>query len=217
MAYEDLRSFLKALEKEGELRRVRAEVDPYLEVGEITDRVQKSRVNGEPGPALLFENVKGSRLPLAMNVFGSEKRLCMALGLDSLDEIGERIGGLLKPEMPQGLSGFKEALGKAAQLRTVPPKRVKTAPCQEVVLTGDAVDLNLLPALHTWPQDGGSFFNLGLTHTKHPETGVRNLGLYRLQRHDERTVGMHWQIHKDSTNHYAVAQRRGERLPVAIA
>ena len=217
MAYEDLRSFLKALEKEGELRRVRAEVDPYLEVGEITDRVQKSRAHGRPGPALLFENVKGSRLPLAMNVFGSEHRLCLALGLENLDEIGERIAGLLKPELPQGLSGLKDALGKAAQLRTVPPKRVKTAPCQEIVLTGDAVDLNLLPALHTWPQDGGAFFNLGLTHTKHPETGQRNLGLYRLQRHDARTVGMHWQIHKDSTNHYAVAQRRGERLPVAIA
>ncbi len=217
MAYEDLRSFLKALEKEGELRRVRAEVDPYLEVGEITDRVNKSRVGDRPGPALLFENVKGSRLPLAMNVFGSERRLCLALGLENLDEIGERIAGLLKPEMPHGLSGFKDALGKAAQLRTVPPKRVKTAPCQEIVLTGDDVDLNLLPALHTWPQDGGAFFNLGLTHTKHPETGQRNLGLYRLQRHDSRTVAMHWQIHKDSTNHYAVAQRRGERLPVAIA
>ena len=94
---------------------------------------------------------------------------------------------------------------------------MKRAPCQEIVLTGDDVDLDLLPALHTWPQDGGSFFNLGLTHTKHPETGQRNLGLYRLQRHDSRTIGMHWQIHKDSTNHYAVAQRLGERLPVAIA
>ena len=212
MAYEDLRSFLKALDREGELRRIKAQVDPYLEVGEITDRVQKAK-----GPALLFENVKGSALPLAMNVFGTERRLCLALGLKSLDEIGDRIGDLLKPELPQGLSGFKDALGKAAQLRTVPPKHVKDAPCQQVVLTGDEVDLNLLPALHTWPQDGGAFFNLGLTHTKHPETGGRNLGLYRLQRHDAKTVGMHWQIHKDSTNHYAVAQRRGERLPVAIA
>lgn len=85
------------------------------------------------------------------------------------------------------------------------------------MLTGDDVDLDALPALFTWPEDGGSFFNLGLTHTKDPETGVRNLGLYRLQRHDRRTIGMHWQIHKDSRNHYQVAQRRGERLPVAIA
>jgi len=212
MAHEDLRSLLKTLEREGELRRIKAQVDPYLEVGEITDRVQKAH-----GPALLFENVKGSELPLAMNVLGTERRLCLALGLKSLDEIGERIGDLLKPELPQGFSGFKDALGKVAQLRSVPPKHVKGAPCQEIVLTNDQVDLNLLPALHTWPRDGGAFFNLGLTHTKHPETGQRNLGLYRLQRHDVRTIGMHWQIHKDSTNHYAVAQRLGERLPVAVA
>lgn len=212
MAYEDLRSFLKTLEREGELRRIKAQVDPYLEVGEITDRVQKAH-----GPALLFENVKGSDLPLAMNVFGTQRRLCLALGIKSLDEIGERIGELLKPELPHGFSGFKDALGKVAQLRSVPPKHVKGAPCQQIVLTDDQVDLNALPALHTWPQDGGAFFNLGLTHTKHPETGQRNLGLYRLQRHDARTIGMHWQIHKDSTNHYAVARRLGERLPVAIA
>jgi 4-hydroxy-3-polyprenylbenzoate decarboxylase len=212
MAYEDLRSFLKTLEREGELRRIKVQVDPYLEVGEITDRVQKAH-----GPALLFENVKGSELPLAMNLLGTRRRLCLALGLKSLDEIGERIGELLKPELPQGFSGFKDALGKVAQLRSVPPKHVKNAPCQDIVLTDDQVDLTLLPALHTWPHDGGAFFNLGLTHTKHPETGQRNLGLYRLQRHDARTVGMHWQIHKDSTNHYAVAQRLGERLPVAIA
>jgi 4-hydroxy-3-polyprenylbenzoate decarboxylase len=212
MAYEDLRSFLKVLERAGELRRIAAQVDPHLEVGEITDRVQKAK-----GPALLFENVKGSRLPLAMNVFGTERRLCMALGITRLDEVGERIGELLKPELPHGLSGMRDALGKVAQLRSVPPKHVKSAPCQQVVLTGDEVDLEALPALHTWPGDGGAFFNLGLTHTKHPETGQRNLGLYRLQRHDARTIGMHWQIHKDSTNHYAVAQRRGERLPVAVA
>jgi 4-hydroxy-3-polyprenylbenzoate decarboxylase len=212
MAFDDLRSFLKTLEREGELRRIKVQVDPYLEVGEITDRVQK-----EHGPALLFENVKGSDLPLAMNVFGTQRRLCLALGIKSLNEIGDRIGELLKPELPHGLSGFKDALGKVAQLRSVPPKHVKSAPCQQIVLTDDQVDLDALPALHTWPHDGGAFFNLGLTHTKHPETGARNLGLYRLQRHDARTIGMHWQIHKDSTNHYAVAQRLGERLPVAVA
>ena len=144
MAYEDLRSFLRTLEREGELRRIKVQVDPYLEVGEITDRVQKAH-----GPALLFENVKGSELPLAMNVFGTQRRLCLALGIKSLDEIGERIGELLKPELPHGLSGFKDALGKVAQLRSVPPKHVKGAPCQQIVLTDDQVDLNALPALHT--------------------------------------------------------------------
>jgi 4-hydroxy-3-polyprenylbenzoate decarboxylase len=208
----DIRSFLRTLDKRGELHRVRAEVDPYLEVGEITDRVQKAH-----GPALLFENVKGSRLPLAMNVYGTRRRLALALGIEVLDEIGQKLGELLKPEMPVGLGGIRDALGKVGQLRTVPPKHVRHAPCQEVVLRGDEVNLDALPALHTWPEDGGAFFNLGLTHTRHPETGARNLGLYRLQRHDRRTIGMHWQIHKDSRNHYAVAARRGERLPVAIA
>ena len=229
MAYDDLRSFLKALDKRGQLKHVRAEVDPHLEVGEITDRVQKSERTTKHGGArtenvaLLFENVKGAvtpdgrPIPLAMNVFGTEERLCLALGLKNLDEIGDRIGSLLKPELPHGFSGLKDALGKAAQLKAVPPRKVKNAPCQEVVRTGADVDLDQLPALHTWPDDGGAFFNLGLTHTKHPETGGRNLGLYRLQRHDKRTITMHWQVHKDSTNHYAVAQRRGERLPVAVA
>ena len=152
-----------------------------------------------------------------MNVFGTDRRLLKALGLNSYDEISEKIGGLLKPELPQGFVGMREAFGKLGAMAHVPPKKVKDAPVQEVVLHGDEVDLEQLPALFTWPEDGGSFFNLGLTHTKHPETGVRNLGLYRLQRHDRRTIGMHWQIHKDSRNHYQVAARRGEKLPVAIA
>ncbi len=214
MAYDDLRSFLRALDREGDLKRIKAEVDPHLEVGEIVDRVQKAG-----GPALLFENVKGSSMPLAMNVYGTDRRLLKALGLTSYDEISEKIGGLLKPELPHGFVGVREAFGKLANMAHVPPKKVKgdSAPVQEVVLQGDEVDLERLPALFTWPQDGGSFFNLGLTHTKHPETGVRNLGLYRLQRHDKRTIGMHWQIHKDSRNHYQVAAKRGEKLPVAIA
>ncbi|MBV9023593.1 MAG: UbiD family decarboxylase, partial [Streptomycetaceae bacterium] len=214
MAYDDLRSFLRALERDGDLKRIKAEVDPYLEVGEIVDRVNKAG-----GPALLFENVRGSSMPLAMNVYGTDRRLLKALGLRSYDDISEKIAGLLKPELPHGFTGVREAFGKLAGMTHVPPKKVKAgdAPVQEVVVTGEEVDLGCLPALFTWPQDGGSFFNLGLTHTKDPQTGIRNLGLYRLQRHDRNTIGMHWQIHKDSRNHYQVAQRRGERLPVAIA
>jgi 3-polyprenyl-4-hydroxybenzoate decarboxylase len=212
MAYDDLRALLRALERDGDLRRITAEVDPHLEVAEITDRVNKAG-----GPALLFENVKGSDLPLAMNVFGTDRRLLKALGLASYAEIGEKIGGLLKPELPQGFVGLREAFGKLGSVSHVPPKKVKSGPVQEIVRKGDEVDLGELPALFTWPEDGGSFFNLGLTHTKDPESGVRNLGLYRLQRHDRRTIGMHWQIHKDSRNHYQVAAQRGERLPVAIA
>src|SRR5690606_35715102 len=166
MAYDDLRSLLKALERDGDLKRVTAEVDPHLEEGEITDRVNKAG-----GPALLFENVKGSDLPLAMNVYGTDRRLLKALGLSSFDEIGDKIAGLLKLELPHGFVGVREAFGKLASMTHVPPKKVKNAPVQEVVIKGDDVDLERLPALFTWPRDGGSFFNLGLTHTKDPETG----------------------------------------------
>ncbi|HET7668478.1 MAG TPA: menaquinone biosynthesis decarboxylase, partial [Mycobacterium sp.] len=186
--------------------------DPYLEVTEIVDRVVRAG-----GPALVFEKVRGSRIPLAMNVFGTTARMAKALGVADLDEIGARIATLLKPEVPHGLAGLRDAMSKVGQLRAVPPKNVRKGSCQDVVVKGDKVDLTTLPALHTWPGDAGAYFNLGLTHTRHPQTGQRNLGLYRLQRHDRNTVGMHWQIHKDSNAHHAVAERLGERLPVAIA
>ena len=175
------------------------------------------RVVRERGPALLFENPSRGRMPLAVNVFGTQRRMAKALGVSSLDDIGARIADLMKPELPHGIGGLRDALGKVGQLRAAPPRRVKSAPCQEVVLRGTEVDLSALPGVLAWPEDGGVFLNLGLTHTKHPETGARNLGMYRLQQQDERTVSLHWQIHKDSTTHASVAERRGERLPVAIA
>jgi 4-hydroxy-3-polyprenylbenzoate decarboxylase len=210
--YSDLRDFLRDLEKEGDLRRVTAPVDPHLEVTEIVQRVVR-----DGGPALLFENPTYGEMPLAINVFGTDRRMAKALGVQSFDEIGAKIRDLVKPELPHGLSGFRDALSKVGTLRTVPPKHVRRGACQEVVLKGPDVDLERLPGLKTWPEDGGVFLNLGLTHTKHPETGARNLGMYRLQRHSRNQVGMHWQIHKDSNAHHAVAERRGERLPVAIA
>ena len=212
MAFSDLQDFLAALERDGDLARVSAPVDPHLEVTGIVQRVVR-----EQGPALLFENPTRGRMPLAMNLFGTHRRMARALGVDQLDDLGRRIGELLKPELPRGVGGLKDALGKVSQLRAVPPRQVKVAPCQEVVLRGAEVDLSVLPGVKSWPEDGGVFLNLGLTHTKHPETGARNLGMYRLQVQDERTVSLHWQIHKDSTSHAAVAERRGERLPVAIA
>jgi len=212
VGYGDLRDFLARLERDGELRRVGVPVDPHLEVSEIVQRVVRAA-----GPALLFERPTAGTMPLAINLFGTERRMSTALGVDRLDDIGERIGALLRPELPVGLGGLREALGKVAQLRAVPPRRVRTAPCQDVVLRGADVDLHQLPGIQSWPEDGGVFLNLGLTHTKHPVTGARNLGMYRLQRHDARTVGLHWQIHKDSNAHHAVAERRGERLPVAVA
>ena len=212
MGFSDLQGFLTALERDGDLARVSARVDPHLEVTGIVQRVLR-----EQGPALLFENPARGQMPLAINVFGTHRRMAKALGVDDLDEVGRRIGELLKPELPRGVGGLKDALGKVAQLRAVPPRHVKAAPCQEVVVKGDDVDLSILPGIKSWPDDGGVFLNLGLTHTKHPETGARNLGMYRLQLQDERTVSLHWQIHKDSTSHAAIAERRGERLPVAIA
>jgi 4-hydroxy-3-polyprenylbenzoate decarboxylase len=210
--YPDLQSFLSALKSAGELRRIGVPVDPTLEISEIVTRTVRA-----DGPALLFERPTRGDMPVAINLFGTERRMAMALGVGALDEVGDRIGALIKPELPVGLSGIREGLGKALQLRSVPPKKVKTGPCQEIVLEGDRVDLNRLPGLQVWPGDGGIFHNYGLTHTKHPETGKRNLGLYRLQQHSPNTLGVHWQIHKDSTAHHAVAERLGQRLPVAIA
>jgi 4-hydroxy-3-polyprenylbenzoate decarboxylase len=212
VAYPDLADLVRDLERSGELVRVKARVDPHLEVTGILQQVIR-----EQGPALLFENPSRGEMPLLVNLFGTTSRTCRALGVQSLDEIGTRIAELLAPEIPHGLSGLKDALGKAAQLRSAPPKHVRKAPCQEVVLRGEEVDLNKLPGILAWPEDGGVFLNLGLTHTKHPETGARNLGMYRLQQQDSRTVSLHWQIHKDSTTHAAIAERNGERLPVAIA
>jgi 4-hydroxy-3-polyprenylbenzoate decarboxylase len=212
VATKDLQAFVAALEADHELTRIRVPVDPRLEVTGIVQRVLR-----EQGPALLFERPTAGTMPLLINAFGTARRMARALDVSSLDEIGGRIAALLKPELPQGFGGWREAMGKVADLRAVPPRRVKAAPVQEIICRGDEVDLTMLPGIQSWPGDGGVFLNLGLTHTKHPETGARNLGLYRLQRHDSRTVGLHWQIHKDSTSHAAMAERRGERLPVAIA
>src|SRR6266536_1725887 len=193
VGFADLQDFLDALERDGDLARIRVPVDPHLEVTGIVQRVLR-----EQGPALLFENPTRGRLPLLMNAFGTPRRMARALGVDDLDEIGRRIGELLKPELPRGIGGLKAALGKVGQLRSVPPRHVKTAPCQEQIVRGDDIDLvDLLPGVKSWPEDGGVFLNLGLTHTKHPESGARNLGMYRLQLQDPRTISLHWQIHKD--------------------
>src|SRR2546423_4769964 len=208
--YPDLKDFLAGLERAGELRRVPVPVDPTLEISEITTRTVRAG-----GPALLFEKPTRGQMPVAINLFGTHRRMAMALGVGDVEEIGARIGELIRPELPVGWAGIRDGLGKLMQLKSVPPKHVKSAPCQEVVY--DSVDLDRPPGLQTWPGDGGIFHNFGLTHTRHPETGKRNLGLYRLHQHSHDTLGMHWQIHKDSTAHHAVAERRGERLPVAIA
>jgi len=204
----DLRDWIALLEREGELRRVAAEVDPHLEVTEIVDRVVKAG-----GPALLFENPK-SEHPLLINQFGTERRMCLAFGVDSLDDVGRRLGDVLEMQPPQGLAEKVRGLKKLKSIADSQPKSVRSGPSQEVVLTGDEVDLRRLPVQTCWPGDAGPFITLPAVITKDPRTGARNVGMYRLQVLDERTTAMHWQIHKDGRADYLLADGK---LEVAVA
>ncbi|MBE7180850.1 MAG: UbiD family decarboxylase [Terriglobus roseus] len=206
MAYRDLRDWIKALEKAGELKRVSACVDPVLEMAEIADRAAKSGKGSVAagGPALLFENVKGHPgARVLMNQFGSLRRMQLAMQVDSLDEIAGRIETLLKPQMPTGLMDKLKMLPMLADLGKVFPKVVdrRDASCKEVVHTGNAVDLGKLPILQTWPGDGGRFITLPLVMTRDAKSGKRNVGMYRMQVYDERTTGMHWQRQKNAADH----------------
>lgn len=212
MAYRDLQVFIKALEKAGEIKRIKEPVSPYLEITEITDRVCKQH-----GPALLFENVSGYNIPVLTNAFGSFKRICMALGVKNLDALGEEILDFLQTEAPDSLIKKLKLLPKLKRLSNIFPKLTKKAPCQEVVLKGEEVDLTKFPILHCWPLDGGPFITLPLVFTKHPVSGVRNVGMYRMQIYDKTTTGMHWHPHKGGAQHYRVAEELGQRLEVAVA
>jgi 4-hydroxy-3-polyprenylbenzoate decarboxylase len=216
MAYSDFQDFLARLEREGELKRIRAAVDPYLEITEVADRVMKMP---DGGPALLFENPKGSSVPLAINVFGSRKRMSMALGVPDIEDIACEITSLLKPEMPGGglFNAARELLPKMGVLATMPPRHDRgTGRCQEVVMTGDAVDLDMLPILHCWPQDGGRYITLPLVFTNDPNTGKRNVGMYRVQVFDKRTTAMHWQMHKVGAEHARISAEKRQKIDVAI-
>jgi len=204
----DLRDWIALLEREGELVRVSAEVDPHLEITEITDRVVKAG-----GPALLFENPKSSH-PLLINQFGTERRMCLAFGADSLDDVGRRLGDVLEMQPPQGLAEKVRGLKKLKSIADSQPKSVRNGPVQEIVLTGDGVDLGTLPVQTCWPGDAAPFITLPAVITKDPRTGARNVGMYRLQVLDERTTAMHWQIHKDGRADYLLADGK---LEVAVA
>ncbi|MHB1389758.1 MAG: menaquinone biosynthesis decarboxylase [Thermoleophilia bacterium] len=207
MPIDDLRQFITALKQAGELVEVDTEVDPDLEVSEITDRVSKA-----DGPALLFRNPRGSRMPILINQFGSKRRMEMALGGRSLDEIGAELGQVLEMQVPQGIVAKVKALGKLKNLADSAPKIVKAGACQEVVM--DAPDLDALPILKTWPGDGGPFITLPVVFTRDPATGKRNAGMYRLQKFDARTTGMHWHVHKDGAENFRAS---GDRMEVAVA
>src|SRR5438105_738590 len=212
MAYESLAAFLDELEAEGQLVRIRAEVDPVLEVAEITDRISKAY-----GPALLFENVRGSRFPLAINVLGSERRMARALGVKNLEEVAARIAELIKPPVPESFLDKIKMVPVLAKLGSIPPKMVRSGPCQEVVQTGDQVDLTQLPIIKCWPQDAGRFITFGQVFTRNPETGDRNVGMYRQQLMDRKTTAMHWHPHHDGCQHFLMHQQLGTRMPLAIS
>jgi 4-hydroxy-3-polyprenylbenzoate decarboxylase len=222
LAYEDLREWIAALEKAGELKRVTAEVSPELEMTEIANRMsktgnreqrtgnRKTESKYEPGgPALLFENVKGHPgHKVLMNQFGSRRRMAMALGVERLDEIAERISGLMNVKAPEGFMDKLKMLPQLGALASVFPKTVsaKDAACKEVIRR-EGFDLNYFPILKCWPLDGGRFITLPCVCTRNPVTGKRNIGMYRMQVYDAQTTGMHWQRQKVAAEHYREALR----------
>ncbi|UKL14306.1 menaquinone biosynthesis decarboxylase [Dissulfurimicrobium hydrothermale] len=212
MAYRDLQEFVKRLDAAGELVRIKEPVSPRLEITEITDRVSKRY-----GPALLFENVRGFKMSVLTNAFGSYKRMAMALEVPNLNALGEEVMDFIEAEAPDTIIKKLRLIPKLRRMDSAMPKLVKKARCQEVVYKGEDVDLGLLPVLHCWPEDGGPFITLPVVFTRHPETGIRNAGMYRMQIFDKNTTGMHWHAHKGGAQHYRVAERLRKRLPVAVA
>ncbi len=215
MAIESVREWIRVLDEAGELVRVRAEVDPRLEIAEIVDRVSKE--DGAPNRALLFECVKGSHLPVLVNAFGSRRRCALALGVANVAEHADRLRALLDQAPPEGLMDKIRMLPKLAEIGSWAPKKVSSAPCQEVAWEGDQVDLARLPVLTTWPQDAGPFITFPLCVTHDPESGRRNLGTYRLQVFSRNETGFHTHLHKDARRHLGKAAARGEKVPVAVA
>ena len=206
MAYESLREWIKALDKAGELKRVTAEVSPVLEMAEIADRAAKSGrgTAAAGGPALLFENVAGyPGAHVLMNQFGSEKRMRLALEVESLEDVAKRIETLMRPVLPTGMLDKLKLLPMLAEVGGFFPKTVdaKKAPCKEVILRGEDVDVLKFPVLQTWPQDGGRFITLPCVVTRDPKSGKRNVGMYRMQVYDGKTTGMHWQRQKVAAEH----------------
>ena len=205
----DLRAWIALLEREGELKRIAAEVDPHLEITEINDRTVRSG-----GPALLFENVKGSEHPLLINQFGTERRMCLAFDAASLDEVGARMGDVLEMQPPQGLVEKVKSLAKLKSIADSMPKSIRSGRAQEVVVTGDDVDLGRLPIQTCWPEDAAPFITLPAVITRDPRDGTRNVGMYRMQVLGPRETAMHWQIHKDGRMDYLATEGR---LDVAVA
>jgi 4-hydroxy-3-polyprenylbenzoate decarboxylase len=224
MAHASYKKFLDSLDQAGELKRISTPVATELQITEIADREMKSPGGGK---ALLFERptIRGevSRFPLAINTMGSKRRMAMALGLDSIDELAAQMQFILKAKPPRSFKDAFMLLRNGIDLIHARPRSVKDGPCKEVIRRFDSpsdsagLSLNDLPVLHCWPDDGGRFVTLPTVYTKDPDTGERNVGMYRMQVYDDRTTGMHWQVHKVGARHGKRYYERGERMPVAVA
>lgn len=211
MPYRDLREFIAFLESKGDLRRISAPVNPELEITEIAHRLL--RVDG---PALLFENVIGHDVPVAINLFCSERRMNWALDVADADALAGRLEAMIEMVQggpPQGMLNKLRALGRLVHVGSYQPRTVRDAPCQQVVLTGADVDLCQLPIIKCWPLDAGPYITLPLVITKDPETGTQNYGIYRMQVFDRNTTGMHWQTHKVGARHYRASSEKPNPLP----
>ena len=210
MSFKDLQTFIRELENNGELVRVKTEVDPELEITEITDRVSK-----DYGPALLFENVKGSKYPVLINAMGTYDRMAMALGVENINDIGNDIEEFIDMSNYIGLMNKFKSLPKLSRMATVFPIKLPTkGACQEVI--NHNPDLNELPILKCWPEDGGKFITLPLVTTIDPETGIQNMGMYRMQVYDKNTTGMHWHWHKDGREIYEQYRKLGGKMPISV-
>ncbi len=249
MATETFSDFLSLLEDQGELRRVRARVSPILEISEITDRMSKSPApHGHDeldrsaagrlgGKALLFENVEGSDIPVAINTFGSYWRMNQALGTDNLESLAGRVQQLVKPEIPTTLMEKMKKLPDLIKMGSYPPKSVRSGICQQVILEGERANLTRLPIIQCWPLDGnldsgqvfdpdacaketergsGRYITFAGIHTRNPVNGDRNIGMYRVQLFGPRKCAMHWHMHHDGARHFRMYQARGEKMPLAI-
>ncbi len=210
MYFKDLRAYISALEDRTEIKTISKEVSPVLEVAEIADRMIKTG-----GPALRFNNVKDSQFSLVMNMFGTESRMAFSLGVNSLNDLQNKMRALLDQKPPETLWEKLKTLPRLKQLSDMLPKTIKDGPCHEVVLK-DNPNLNMLPIVKTWPMDGGKFITLPLVFTNDPVTGDRNVGMYRMHVYDAKTTGMHWHVHKHGAAHFRKYRQLGKRMDVAV-
>lgn len=214
--YKNLKDFIKKLKNEDELLEIDIPVSSELEITEITDRASKEK--GLPNKALLFKNVEGHDIPVLTNAFGSYKRMSYALGVNDVREVAKRIEEFTNPHIPDSLAEKAALLPKIMEAGSFFPKMVKDAPCQEIVITDTTKPLlDKLPVLKCWEQDGGPFITLPLVITKNPKTGSRNMGMYRLQKFDNSTTGMHWHKHHDGAKNFEEAKKTGKKFEAAVA